>query len=128
MVEKNADTHSLIVELTQVEGRDLRGFVERLIDVDPKGQNFERLLQIEGRIADANAVALWLRENVELELSREDLYDLLEFLSARIDAEEENLHGIVQKLTSLLSPTGTGQTHNVTLLSTDTNVMANHAH
>ena len=76
----------LDIELSPAEGAGLAAFLSDVIAEDqdtPTG----RLQSLEDRLADANRIAVWLRENLSLECSLLELLDVQDALIAKLAKE-----------------------------------------
>ncbi len=70
------------VVLSPFEARQLQQFLDGQIAQAHTSSNITALTAARDSLAEANAVALWLRENVTLDLPRDDAHAVLGVLSA----------------------------------------------
>ena len=96
------------IELSQFEGLQLFEFIEGLIRRVDVESEINTLEGVQEKLGDTNALALWLREDVTLELHHNEVMQLLDYLSARheqADLSPESqvaLAGITNKLSTCL--------------------------
>jgi hypothetical protein len=86
MVSQSPLARSLCLELTPQEGRGLLDFIASL-PVDFRGVRAadNRMSAIEDALGEAEAVALWLHENVRLSIPPEEAADLLGTLAGALE-------------------------------------------
>jgi len=70
------------IELSQFEGHKLFDFIEGLIQGIGTESKINALKEAQDKLGDANALALWLRENITLELHHSEAIRLLDMLPA----------------------------------------------
>jgi hypothetical protein len=88
------------VELSQFEGAELLAFLDAYV-IESRGQlEGPALDPVLDRLGDANALALWLRERVRLELALAEAVQLHHLLSASLSAARDVA---TQTRTALLS-------------------------
>lgn len=66
--------------LSPSEGRRLFGFLTELAECGDPNTDFPGLDRLLDKVADANALALWLRENVTVELESREVAKVREVL------------------------------------------------
>jgi hypothetical protein len=76
------------IELEQFEGELLCSFVEELIIELSDDRNVETLEYTCEQLGEANAVALWSRERVRLDLAVDDTIQLLDALVVSLEEHE----------------------------------------
>jgi hypothetical protein len=72
------------IELSQLEGRELFAFLDTLIAKEARKSNVAALEAAQDMLGGANALALWLRENVVLDLRADEAAEVLEALLASL--------------------------------------------
>lgn len=98
------------IKLSQVEGRELARFLEHLrrelaVEFYPAD-----LDEVEDRLGDANAIARWLREEVQLVLTQPAAQTLLEALHIQLaeEAYEPSRSGLLLSLLRKIRQAETG--------------------
>lgn len=86
MIRHSQLTRSVCLELTQQEGRTLLDFVRRLPPDLPEARagDKRRVAAVEEALGDAQAVAVWLHENVYLDIDRQPASGLLATMTAAL--------------------------------------------
>ena len=81
--------HSRNVGLTfsQLEAKHLSMFLQRMLEGNHRKFNPDVLEAAQEKLADARALALWLREKVALELQPREAIEVLEALAADLATE-----------------------------------------
>ena len=72
--------------LSPLEGRHLFGFLTKLTECGDPEMDLSGLTELLDKVRDANALALWLRENVNVELEGPEVakvWGVLESMSSR---------------------------------------------
>lgn len=78
------ESESVRVEFSPVEGQQLMALLKELIDQTDAGPDLELLLALHEKLADANVLAAWLRENVALDMQPAEVSRFVETLGARL--------------------------------------------
>ncbi len=82
MMSQRGIPAAVCVELSLFEARQVQRFLDGLIAQADTVSNVTVLAAARDRVSDASALALWLRENVTLDLPPDDAQTVLEVLSA----------------------------------------------
>ncbi len=79
----------VMIELTPLEGRQLVTYLDGLIEQAGTIPSLETLKAARDKLADANALALWLRENVALDLQPGEARAVRDALPAKPEQEHQ---------------------------------------
>ena len=74
---------TVLVTLSQFEGQRLFAFLSELVESGDPKTDFSVLDELLDKVGDANALALWLRENVYVELEGREVAKVREVLKNR---------------------------------------------
>ena len=77
-----APPETISITLSPIEGQQLFAFLTEVVESGAPGTDFSELDELLDKVGDANAAALWLRENVNLELEGQEAARVREILDS----------------------------------------------